>query len=173
MSKFNTAITEAMEALDAEIESVEQELEDLRATRKNLETVLVEDDGDSPKKSRKSQSTIKVSDKRTTGKESTKRERIIHMLQDGVKISDIAEEVDVTPNYIYTIRKAEKLDTGERSEGGKRGRRSSNGNGSRSSSGKLTKRQQIKNMLADDMSVKDIADELGISPGYVYNVKRG
>jgi len=162
MSKFNDAITEAMNALDAEIAEVEGELEDLRATRANLEKVLVEDDGDTP--SRK-----KVTAKVTTGRESTKAARITHMLQDGMSVKDIADELDITPNYVYTVRKNAGLDTGER---GHRGRRSSNSNGDTGATrSRVTKRQRIKDMLNDDMSVKDIAEELGISPSYVYNVK--
>lgn len=173
MSKFNTSITEAMEALDAEIAEVEKELEQLRETRTHLEKVLVEDDGDTPKTKRKvvagkGTHTIKVTDKRTTGRESTKRERITHMLEDGAKVSDIADELGVSPNYVYTVRKAEGMDTGRQ---GKRGRtttgrsaRASNGNGK-------TKRDQIREMLSDGMKVRDIAEELGITPSYVYNVK--
>jgi DNA-binding NarL/FixJ family response regulator len=172
MSKFNSAITEAMEALDAEIDEVEGELEQLKATRANLESVLVEDDSESPKRSKKVTKEVTDEPRKTTRRESTKRERIMHMLRDGVKVSTIAEEVDVAPNYVYTIRREEGLDTGER---GKRGpgrpRTSSNGDSDRTSRSKVTKRQQIADMLADDMSVKDIAKELGISPSYVYNVK--
>jgi DNA-binding CsgD family transcriptional regulator len=171
MSQFNTKITEAIEALDAEIADVEQELEQLKATRANLETVLVEGDDETPKKSQRSKvSTIKVSDKpQRSGRADSKRGEIISMLEDGVKPSIIAEQMDVTPNYVYTIRKAEAIaqsDTPRR--GGRRASRNSDsGNGAR----KVTKRQQIADMLADKMSVKDIADELGISPSYVYNVK--
>jgi DNA-binding NarL/FixJ family response regulator len=174
MSQFNTKITEAIEALDAEIADVEKELEQLKATRSNLETVLVEDEAEAPKKSQRSKvSQIKVSDKAPTRatRGDSRRQHIIDMLNDGKKVSAIAEELGVTTNYVYTIRKSEgatQNDTAatSRSERTRRSSRNSNGG-----NGKTTKRDRIKSMLRDDWTVKEIAEELEISPSYVYNVK--
>jgi hypothetical protein len=177
MAKFNTAIADAMDALDDEIAELEGELEKLRETRENLESLLDEEDGDTPTRERKvRKSTVTATDKpvkrgRPAGGESTKRARIVRMLKDKVKVSDIADELGVTPGYVYTIRKEEDLDSGERGKPVTRSQRSQraqrdNGDGQ-------SRKTRIKRMLnAGDMSVKEIADELGIGTGYVYNVKR-
>jgi DNA-binding CsgD family transcriptional regulator len=179
MSQFNTKITEAIEALDAEIADVEEELKQLKATRSNLDSVLVEDEAEAPKKSQRSKavSHIKVTDKpqrTSSGRDTGKRAQIVSLLEEGkLKTSEIADEVGASRNYVYTIRNEMgigKSDSSQSQSRGTRGRRASrNSNGGNG----LTKRQRIRNMLNDGMEVKDIAAEIGISPGYVYNVKRG
>lgn len=171
--QFNTTITNAIAAVDAELESVKAELERLTSGRATLESLLTESaPSDKPAKKSKAkteqaakQSQSRKADTQSPGGESTVRERIVAMLNNGDKPSDIAKAIGhSTPSYVYSVKKSLP-------KGGNRSKRnttSGNGNGN---SGHSTKREHIEALLSEGHSPKEVAQMTGAHQAYVYSVK--
>jgi DNA-binding NarL/FixJ family response regulator len=104
-------ITTAISKLDAEIERLTETREDLVALVQEHEIV------DAPKSRRSTRKSTKAPAKATTKKASTKkatkqdsseptrREIIMDLLDEGLSVADIADELDIKPNYVYHVKR--------------------------------------------------------------------
>ncbi|HEX4500649.1 MAG TPA: winged helix-turn-helix domain-containing protein [Scandinavium sp.] len=103
-------ITTAISKLDAEIERLTEAREDLVALVQEHEIVDAPKSRRSTRKSTKAPkaTTRKASTKKATkqtSSEPTRREIIMDLLDEGVSVADIADELDIKPNYVYHVKR--------------------------------------------------------------------
>lgn len=189
-TQFNTIMSNAITAIGAEIAVVEGELDRLTEAKNTLESLVNEATTEkAAKKATRSPDeppaanvatkvTTKVEKpkskrevKALTDGSSTQRGRIMAMLDAGMTPKDIAEALDTHVSYVYTVKKARAE---QQAQPVSRSAKKANGNGNsngHSNGDNQSQADKIRELLAQDVSVADIAKRLNTHPSYVYTVK--
>jgi DNA-binding CsgD family transcriptional regulator len=92
------------------------------------------------------------------------------MLDAGMTPKDIAEALDTHVSYVYTVKKARAEQAQPVSRSAKKANGNGNSNG-HSNGDNQSQADKIRELLAQDVSVADIAKRLNTHPSYVYTVK--
>lgn len=116
------------------------------------------------------------------GGTSDKPAQIVALLESGKSVAEIAEELEISKGYVYNVRnrmpktskqsaKAKKAQAADLKDQRIANLQKAREAKAAKSGGKVTKAKQIERLLNKDMSVADVAEKLGISKVYVYNVR--